>query len=316
MRTKVREVDGIDWNAGAVCNAAWTGVLLSDILASAGITTRDIKIAHVWFDSAVSKTQDDDYYGVSIPLERCLDPDYKVMLALEMNGAPLSVEHGAPVRAVIPGVAGARWTKWVTRIVVAEVESQNFYQQRDYKILPEWVRSKAQAKGEWAKHPAMMGLTINSVVGVPESGSVVRHGRGLEVGGYALPAGDDGPVVQVEVSMDGGESWREADICWPSKAEREKDGGRAVRWAWAIWKLRLEKEEVEMLAEREEWRKGEGKVLSRAKDKGGNYQDGTVPWNFRGVGYNAYGESERLRIAEVVDEERQRKGTASIGVKL
>lgn len=73
-------------------------------------------------------------YGASIPIEIGLDPRQECILAYEMNGEPLPRDHGYPVRAVAPGIVGARNVKWVTKVVASESESDSHWQQNDYKV--------------------------------------------------------------------------------------------------------------------------------------------------------------------------------------
>src|ERR1700761_7681481 len=103
-----------------------------------------------------------------------------------MNNEPLTAAHGYPVRVIIPGVAGARSVKWLDRITVQKRESSNFYQQKDYKILPPESQTSQDAKNYWSLVPAIQDMPINSVVAVPTSGSTVQADPSgmLEVKGY------------------------------------------------------------------------------------------------------------------------------------
>ena len=160
-----------------------------------------------------------------------------------------------------------------------EEESQNFYQQCDYKILPPQAINVEAAKHYWKSTPSLQDMPINSIIAVPcngESFKLPANGR-VEVKGYALPQGDQGPVKKVEVSVDDGRTWQDAQI-----SDESKRGGK---WSWVLWTA------VVTLA------KGKNRrILSRAIDAGGNTQNPNPVWNLRGVGYNGYGESRDLMV--------------------
>lgn len=272
MRTAVKEVQGIDWRDAAVMNCQWTGPLLGDVLKKAGVASKEAK--HVAFACHVSAVQEDSYYGGSIPLDRALRPEADVILALKQNGELLTPEHGFPVRIVVPGIAGARSVKWLDEIRVSEEESTNFYQKHDYKILPKEAVDKEAAKEFWDTTPALMDMPVNSVVAWPEEDVQVQRDENgqIEAKGYALPAGEDGPVVKVEVRIDNG-PWQEAEI--------DRCGENAGKWCWCLWRW---KGFVKPGKKRTIW--------SRATDQGGNMQESErSEWNLRGVAYNGYGEA-------------------------
>ena len=190
-----------------------------------------------------------------------------------MNGEILKPKHGFPVRVVVPGILGARSVKWLDRITVSQKESPNFYQQHDYKILPPDATDSESAAKYWDKVPPMMDNCINCVVLAPEDDETVKLGAAgtINVKGYALPQGSDGPVTKVDVSADGGKNWKRARIV-------DDGGDKASKWSWVLWEADVEVE------------KGENRsIFSKATDKGGNTQTAEQSqWNLRGVGYNGY----------------------------
>lgn len=173
----------------------------------------------------------------------------------------------------------------VDTITVQPFESQNHYQQRDYKILPVHCNDQMSSDKWWNRVPALMDMPVNSVIGFPRSGSRVTPSAAdgtIEVAGYALPGGRNGPVRKVEVSSDGGRTWTEAKILEPPEDVRAK--GLDLRWAWSLWRAKVKVD------------KGVGKCIwSRATD-GREVQPRFPDWNWRGLAYNGYGEALDLII--------------------
>ena len=144
-----------------------------------------------------------------------------------MNGQALSPDRGFPIRLVIPGIYGMRWVKWVDRITVSLGESPNYYQQRDYKILPRHIDTPAKAESAWKTVPAMQYLSLNSAVTLVR---LLPEQKQIFVRGYAVSTftpRERIPIVKMEVSADEGAHWHEAEITY-----REK-------WSWTLWETTI-----------------------------------------------------------------------------
>ena len=132
---KWRDIPGeAPWGPGATGTARWAGAALADVLALAGV---DRAAAYVGLTGADHAEEADppQNYEISIPLAKAIAPE--VLLAWEMNGAPLEPVHGAPLRAVVPGYIGARSVKWLERIELRAEPSDGYYQATAYRMLPE-----------------------------------------------------------------------------------------------------------------------------------------------------------------------------------
>ncbi|HEY3109155.1 MAG TPA: molybdopterin-dependent oxidoreductase [Chloroflexota bacterium] len=158
-------------------NAVWKGVRLADLLATARVKPGAVKAAF----------QCRDDYRDSIVLERALNPG--TLLAYEMNGAPLTEKHGFPLRLIVPGIYGMKNVKWLEKIDLVPDDFKGFWQ-----------------KQGWSD-PAPYQTT--SRIDAPSQGQRPRPSPAI-VQGVAF-AGDRG-ITRVEVSGDGGQSWREARL--------------------------------------------------------------------------------------------------------
>jgi sulfite oxidase len=218
---EVREIAGKHhpWGPGATSTAEWRGAHLADVLDAAGV--RHGECLHVAFSApdVAPEASPVQTYGSSIPLSKALSEE--VLLAWEMNSEPLPRVHGGPVRVVVPGYIAARSVKWITGITVQNEPSDNYFQATAYRILPADFDPDTARPGEGIP---LSSAHLNCDILAPDDGSTVPAGP-LTVAGYAL-AGDGHGIARVDVSLDNGHTWRQADLA-PEQS----------RWSWRRWSL-------------------------------------------------------------------------------
>jgi sulfite oxidase len=256
----VRDIPGEDpWGPCATSTAQWSGVALADVLAAAGV---DPDARHVAFGApdVSALAVPPQPYGASIGIHKAVSAE--VMLAWSMNGEPLPPAHGAPVRVVVPGYIGARSVKWVRSITVRREPSDNYFQATAYRLLPAEADPDSAGPGDGF---SLSSVAVNADFLVPDDGAVLPAGT-TEVTGYAF-AGDDRGVARVDVSVDGGDSWVQAEL-----------GEQVSPWAWRHWRAVLD------------LRRGDVVVTARAWDTAAAVQPESARqlWNPKGYVNNSW----------------------------
>jgi len=153
---------------------------------------------------------------------------------LKMNGEPLPRDHGFPLRVIIPGYVGARSVKWLDRIVATRSEVPGTHQTGiaykqlgpNQKLLSEVPKEHIHAL------PPIDTVPIMSAITTPEPGAAVSPGDTLMITGYAY-SGAGCAVIRVDVSVDGGKTWSQAELTRAAETQ-EIRSGRA--WAWVQWR--------------------------------------------------------------------------------
>jgi sulfite oxidase len=180
----VAKVQGLDWQGGAISTAVFTGARLRDVLASVGLTDEEIEkeeYKHVQFEG-YDKDATGSHYGASILIDKIESKKSDVLLAYEMNGEPIPLDHGFPVRAVVPGVVGARNVKWLRSVLLSHNESQSHWQQNDYKGFGPNITFK---DADYKSGYSIQELPVTSVICEPPNNAKVKPGQEITLKGYA-----------------------------------------------------------------------------------------------------------------------------------
>lgn len=205
-------VHGVQWGAGAIGHAEWTGVPLRVVLEKAGLRADAVEIL---FEGADTGTEADHSelmcFARSLPLKKALDPN--TLLATRMNGEALEPIHGFPIRLFVPGWYGVASVKWLRRIAAIDKPFRGYYQSHKYTV------QRRTPAGMEAVTVAEMA--VKSEIVRPRAGETLGVGT-TRVFGVAW-AGEDA-VARVDVSCDGGRSWNQAELLGPT-----------APYSWTLW---------------------------------------------------------------------------------
>lgn len=246
---------GLQWEWGAVGNARWAGVRLSDVLKLAGVSSTAKEVVFDGADVPVGKMPE---FQRSIPLAKAMQPE--VMLAFQMNGEPLPTSHGFPLRLIVPGWAGDCWVKWLTRITVSSTEFDGFFMKTAYRHPGKVVRPGTSV--DPAKMRPVTELSVKSAIGYPLDGTQIDMGAEIVIKGVAWTG--TSRVNTVHVSTDGGANWNPA-----------RPGAYHGEFSWRSWSYNFTPNQD-----------GFAQIMVRAGDEGGGRQPYAQPWNPSGYSWN------------------------------
>ena len=243
------------WLLEAVGTGAWTGTPLAAVLAEAGVARDAVEVLFTGLDRGIESDVEQSYQR-SLPVADALNND--VLLAWGLNGAPLPPQHGFPLRVIVPAWYGMTNVKWLARITVLREPFGGYQNARAYRL-----RQAPEEHGA-----AVSRMTVRSLMappGIPEFLSRRRFARLTAQTLEGRAWSGFGDIEAVEVSTDGGASWRPAQL-----------GPAAGPHAWRRWRY--------------EWQPavaGDYELCCRATDSAGNRQPLTAPWNLGGYANNA-----------------------------
>ncbi len=252
---------GNQWTAGAVSCANWTGVRLRDVLEDVGINPDAVYIGYHAADTHLSGDPNKEPISRGVPIAKALQDE--TLLAFAMNGEPIPLAHGFPLRLVCGGWPASASGKWVNRISIRnKIHDGAKMGGTSYRVPCETVAPGS--KVEESDMCIIESMPVKSLITKPKSGALIKSGRKLRISGHAW-AGEL-EVAQMEYSIDFGSTWH------PCQLTRPKN-----RLAWQHFDAEISFP-----------KKGYYEVWAKATDTGGKSQPMVLPgWNPKGYLNNA-----------------------------
>lgn len=256
-------VPGGQWGNGAMGNAMWTGVRLRDLVDAAGVKQGSVQVQFQGLETGPGpKGMGSNVFLKSLELtDSVLD---EAVAAYLMNGEPLPMLNGFPVRLVVPGYFATYWTKCLTWIRVLSAPDENFWMKTGYRVpdTPRGNVTPEEMKAGGVKTVPITRMPVRSFLVAPDGDLKIPAGmtvmlRGIAFSGY-------GKVVKVEISEDGAKTWKPAQL-------GEDHGAYSFRTWEAPWTPKTP---------------GSYTVAVRATDEKGNVQPDEPVWNPGGYLWN------------------------------
>jgi DMSO/TMAO reductase YedYZ molybdopterin-dependent catalytic subunit len=256
-------VPGGQWGNGAMGNAMWTGVRLRELLDVAGVKTGSLQVQFQGLETGQGPAGlGSNLFLKSFDLKNpVLD---ECLIAYLMNGEPLPMLNGFPVRLVVPGYFATYWTKCLTLIRILTAPDENFWMKTGYRVpdTPRGNTTPEDVKAGKVKTIPVERFPVRSFLISPDGSSKIPTGmnvtlRGIAFSGFAA-------VDRVEVSDDGGKTWTAAKL-------GENHGAYSFRTWESAWTAKSP---------------GRNWLAVRATDEKGNTQPDEPVWNPGGYLWN------------------------------
>ena len=256
------KASGSPWRVGAAGCALWSGVPVRAVVDELG----GIEDGRAFMTSTGGETIPQGIDPKTVIVERSVPVKGAVenaILAWEMNGKPVPIAHGGPLRVVVPGYYGVNNVKYVKRVAFTATESDAAIQRTGYRVRPVGVNGAPD-------QPSMWEMKVKSWITHP----LMQAETGV-VQVYGVAFGGINAVEKIEVSTDGGKTWQEGRFVGPELGQHA--------WRPFVFAANL--------------KSGTYTVASRATDSKGRIQEETTEPNHRGYDYSGW---DRLAVEVTV----------------